>query len=96
MFVAFTPDSTLAYTNGNILIGSASGAQAIITGYEQGVVRDILVDYTGSGIQTHQALQSQHLAVQVHKQQRHVQSLTDKYPQYQLQTKVLDTLHNLL
>ncbi len=49
MFVAFTPDSTLTYTPGNILIGSASGAQGIITGYEQGVVRDILVDDTGSG-----------------------------------------------
>ena len=49
MFVAFTPDATLTYTPGNILIGSASGAQGIITGYEQGVVRDILVDDTGSG-----------------------------------------------
>ena len=49
MFIAFTPDSTLTYTPGNILIGSASGAQGIITGYEQGVVRDILVDDTGSG-----------------------------------------------
>ena len=49
MFIAFTPDTTLTYTIKNLAIGSATGAQAIITGYEQGVVRDILIDDVGSG-----------------------------------------------
>ena len=49
MFIAFTPDSTLTYTTTSLVTGSATGAQGIITGYEQGVVRDILIDDTGSG-----------------------------------------------
>ena len=49
MFIAFTPDATLAFTNSELVTGSASGAQGIITNYDQGVVRDILVDETGAG-----------------------------------------------
>jgi len=49
MFIAFAPDSLLAYTAGNLVTGSATGAQAIITSYEKGVVRDILIDDVGDG-----------------------------------------------
>ena len=49
MFIAFAPDTTLQYTVGELVTGSATGAQGIITSYKQGVVRDILVDDVGDG-----------------------------------------------
>ena len=49
MFIAFTPDATLQFTNAELVTGSASGAQGIITNYDAGVVRDILIDETGAG-----------------------------------------------
>ena len=49
MFIAFAPDTTLQYTVGELVTGSATGAQGIITSYKQGVVRDILIDDVGDG-----------------------------------------------
>ena len=72
MFIAFTPDTTLQYTVGELVTGSATGARGIITSYKQGVVRDILVDDVGDGYTGPPGITPQHRAVQVHKQQRHV------------------------
>jgi len=49
MYIAFTPDATITYTAANLVIGSATNAQAIISGYQEGVVRDILIDDSGAG-----------------------------------------------
>ena len=49
MYIAFTPDATITYTATNLAIGSATGAQGVITDYKEGVVRDILVDEAGAG-----------------------------------------------
>ena len=49
MYAAFTPDATVQYTPSNLVIGSASGAQGVIVSYDEGVVRDILVDEAGAG-----------------------------------------------
>ena len=52
MFATFTPDSSLVFNNGDLVQGSQTGAQALITSYQSGVVRDIVIDDAGSGYVT--------------------------------------------
>jgi hypothetical protein len=52
MFAAFTPNSQYVFNNNSLLVGSQTTAQVIVTNYEGGVVRDILIDDPGSGYAT--------------------------------------------